>query len=117
MRHVSRMGVLLPALLLIATSGCATKGWVVEEVGRQQAEMGRQQAEMSNQQAEMGQRIDQVGSETQRVNKRVDTVEGRARPKGREHGRSTRRSRVVGNVGQRSGQRCTRARRRRDDQG
>ena len=70
MRHVSRMGVLLPALLLIAASGCATKGWVLEELSRQQAEMG-------NQQAEMGQRIDQVGSETQRVNKRVDGVEGR----------------------------------------
>ena len=70
MRHVSRMGVLLPALLLIAASGCATKGWVLEELSRQQAEMG-------NQQAEMGQRIDQVGSETQRVNKRVDSVEGR----------------------------------------
>ena len=71
MRHVSRMGVLLPALLLIAASGCATKGWVLDELGRQQAEMGHQQAEM-------GQRIDQVGSETQRVNMRVDSVEGRA---------------------------------------
>jgi outer membrane protein OmpA-like peptidoglycan-associated protein len=70
MRHISRMGVLLPALLLIAASGCATKGWVLEELSRQQAEMG-------NQQAEMGQRIDQVGSETQRVSKRVDSVEGR----------------------------------------
>ena len=64
MRHVSRIGVLLPALLLVATSGCATKGWVLEEVSRQQAEMANQQAEMRNQQAEMGQRIDQVGSET-----------------------------------------------------
>jgi outer membrane protein OmpA-like peptidoglycan-associated protein len=70
MRHVSRTGVLLPALLLIAASGCATKDWVREELSRQQAEMG-------NQQAEMGQRIDQVGSETQRVNNRVDSVEGR----------------------------------------
>src|SRR6187402_2856361 len=71
MRHVSRMGVLLPAVLIIAASGCATKGWVLEE-------LGRQQAEIRSQQAEMGQRIDQVGSETQRVNKRVDSVEGRA---------------------------------------
>ena len=70
MRHISRTGVLLPALLLVATSGCATKGWLLEELSRQQAETG-------NQQAEMGQRIDQVGSETQRVNKRVDSVEGR----------------------------------------
>ena len=69
MRHVSRMGVLLPPLLLIVASGCATKDWVLEE-------FSRQQVEMRNQQAEMGQRIDQVGSETQRVNKRVDSVEG-----------------------------------------
>jgi len=60
---------LLPPLLLIAASGCVTKGWVLEE-------LSRQQAEMRNQQVEMGQRIDQVGSETQRVNKRVDSVEG-----------------------------------------
>ena len=33
---------------------------------------------MRTQQVEMGQRIDQVGAETQRVNKRVDSVEGRA---------------------------------------
>src|SRR5215204_428786 len=67
MRHVSRMGVLL---LLIASSGCATRGWVLEQLGGQQAAIGTEQAEMS-------QRIDQVGSETQRVNKRVDGVEGR----------------------------------------
>jgi outer membrane protein OmpA-like peptidoglycan-associated protein len=78
MRHISRSGVLLPALLLIGASGCVTKGGVVEELSRQQAEMANQQAEMRNQQAEMVQRIDQVGSETQRVNQRVDSVEGRA---------------------------------------
>ena len=77
MRHVSRMGVLLPALLLIAASGCATKGWVLEELSRQQAEILTQQAEMRSQQVEMGQRIDQVGSETQRVSKQVDSFEGR----------------------------------------
>jgi len=70
MRHVSRMGILLPALLLIAASGCASKDWVLDE-------LSRQQAEVRNQQAEIGQRIDQVGSETQRVNNRVDNVEGR----------------------------------------
>ncbi len=67
MRHVIPMGALL---LMVGASGCATKGWVLEELGRQQAELGTQQAEM-------GQRIDQVGSETQRVSKRVDSVEGR----------------------------------------
>ncbi len=70
MRHGSPMGVLLPTLLLIAASGCATKGWVLEEINKQQAETRTQQAEMS-------QRIEQVGSETQRINKRVDGVDGR----------------------------------------
>lgn len=74
MRYVSRTGVLLPALLLFAASGCVTKSWVLEEFSKQQAEMAKQQAEMATQQAEMGQRIDQVGAETQRVNTRVDSV-------------------------------------------
>jgi len=42
MRHISRTGVLLPALLLIGASGCVTKGWVREELSRQQAEMATQ---------------------------------------------------------------------------
>jgi outer membrane protein OmpA-like peptidoglycan-associated protein len=78
MRHISRTVVVLPALLAIAASGCVTKGWVLEELGKQQAEIASQQAEIANQRAEMGQRIDQAGSETQRVNKRVDGVEGQA---------------------------------------
>ena len=67
MRHVFPMGALV---LMIGASGCATKGWVLEELGRQQAELGTQQAEI-------GQRIDKVGSETQRVSQRMDSVEGR----------------------------------------
>jgi outer membrane protein OmpA-like peptidoglycan-associated protein len=67
MRHVSRIGVLLPALLLIVASGCATKGWVREELTKQQGEMGQR----------IGQVDERVGSETQRVDKRVDSVEGR----------------------------------------
>jgi outer membrane protein OmpA-like peptidoglycan-associated protein len=61
------MGVLLPALLLIAASGCATKGWVREELTKQQAEMTQR----------VGQVDERVGAETQRVDKRVDSVEGR----------------------------------------
>src|SRR5688572_21727374 len=69
MRHVYRVGVLL---LLIASCGCATRGWVLEQLGGQQAAIVTEQVEMS-------QRIDQIGSETQRVNKRVDGVEGGVR--------------------------------------
>jgi outer membrane protein OmpA-like peptidoglycan-associated protein len=71
MRNVFRMDVVLPVLLLILASGCATRGWVLEQMDKQQAEVGAQQAQM-------GQRIDQVSSETQRVSKQVDSVEGRA---------------------------------------
>ena len=66
MSHVSRIGVLLPALLIVA-SGCATKGWVREELTKQQTEMAQR----------VGQVDERVGSETERVDKRVDSVEGR----------------------------------------
>ena len=75
---------------------------------------------MGNQQAEMGQRIDQVSSETQRVNKRVDSVEGRvnqAVQKAESTGARVGALEASGDVGQRSRERCARARRRRDDQG
>jgi len=68
MKHGSRMAAtLLPALLVVVASGCATKGWVREELSRQQTEMGQR----------IGQVDERVGSEAQRVDKRVDVVEGR----------------------------------------
>jgi outer membrane protein OmpA-like peptidoglycan-associated protein len=67
MRHVSRMGVLLSATVLIVATGCATKGWVREEMSKQEAQVGQR----------IGQVDERVGSETQRVDKRLDTVEGR----------------------------------------
>lgn len=67
MRHVSRTGVLVSATLLIVATGCATKGWVREEMGKQEAQVGQR----------IGQVDERIGSEAQRVDKRVDTVEGR----------------------------------------
>jgi outer membrane protein OmpA-like peptidoglycan-associated protein len=67
MRHVSRTGVLVSATLLIVATGCATKGWVREEMGKQDAQVGQR----------IGQVDERIGSEAQRVDKRVDTVEGR----------------------------------------
>jgi outer membrane protein OmpA-like peptidoglycan-associated protein len=67
MRHVSRTGVLLSATLLIVATGCATKGWVREEMSKQEAQVGQR----------IGQVDERIGSEAQRVDKRVDTVEGR----------------------------------------
>ena len=67
MRHVSRTGVLVSATLLIVATGCATKGWVREEMGKQEAQVGQR----------IGQVDERIGAETQRVDKRVDSVEGR----------------------------------------
>jgi len=70
MRHVSRTGVLLSATLLIVAMGCATKGWVREEMGKQEAQVGQR----------IGQVDERIGTEAKRVDtvdKRVDSVEGR----------------------------------------
>jgi outer membrane protein OmpA-like peptidoglycan-associated protein len=55
------------ATLLIVATGCATKGWVREEMGKQEAQVGQR----------IGQVDERIGTEAQRVDKRVDTVEGR----------------------------------------
>ena len=70
MRHVSRTGVLVSATLLIVATGCATKGWVREEMGKQEAQVGQR----------IGQVDERIGTEAKRVDavdKRIDTVEGR----------------------------------------
>ena len=67
MRHVSRTGVLVSATLLIVATGCATKGWVREEMGKQEVQVGQR----------IGQVDERIGSEAQRVDKRVDTVDKR----------------------------------------
>ena len=67
MRHVSRTGVLVAATLLIVATGCATKGWVREEMGKQEVQVGQR----------IGQVDERIGSEAQRVDKRVDTVDKR----------------------------------------
>jgi len=67
MKQVACVGLVLPAVLIIA-SGCATKSWV--------------RGEMSKQETEVNQRIvkvdERVGEETQRTDKRFESVEGRA---------------------------------------
>jgi outer membrane protein OmpA-like peptidoglycan-associated protein len=55
------------ATLLIVATGCATKGWVREEMGKQEAQVGQRIVQVD----------ERIGSEAQRVDKRVDTVEGR----------------------------------------
>src|SRR6185503_8801612 len=70
MRHVSRTGVLVSATLLIVATGCATKGWVREEMSKQEAQVGQR----------IGQVDARIGTEAKRVDtvdRRIDTVEGR----------------------------------------
>jgi len=70
MRHVSRTGVLVSATLLIVATGCATKGWVREEMSKQEAQVGQR----------IGQVDERIGAEAKRVDtvdRRIDTVEGR----------------------------------------
>jgi outer membrane protein OmpA-like peptidoglycan-associated protein len=55
------------ATLLIVATGCATKGWVREEMSKQDAQVGQR----------IGQVDERIGSEAQRVDKRVDTVDKR----------------------------------------
>jgi outer membrane protein OmpA-like peptidoglycan-associated protein len=60
--------------MLVLVSGCATKGWVREELGKRDTELG-------NRETELGQRIgkvdERVGEETRRIDTRVEQVEGR----------------------------------------
>ena len=98
MRHVSRTGVLVSATLLIVATGCATKGWVREEMGKQEAQVGQR----------IGQVDERIGAEAQRVDKRVDTVEGRVEPGGPEdgwHGRPGGYPRDVDHLDQRGRER------------
>jgi outer membrane protein OmpA-like peptidoglycan-associated protein len=55
------------ATLLIVATGCATKGWVREEMSKQDAQVGQRIVQVD----------ERIGSEAQRVDKRVDTVDKR----------------------------------------
>ena len=71
MRKVAWMGIVVPAMLVLV-SGCASKGWVREELGKRDTELGQR----------IGKVDERVGEEAQRVGKRVETVEGRVNEEG-----------------------------------
>jgi outer membrane protein OmpA-like peptidoglycan-associated protein len=71
MGQVSRTGIAALAVLVLA-SGCATKGWVREELDKKEAALGQR----------IGQVDDRVGQESQRVEQRVEKVEGRVTQEG-----------------------------------
>ena len=80
MRQVVMVGVVLPAALLLV-SGCATKKWVTEYVGKKEVETDQRFTGVDKKMAD----------ETQRVDQRVDGVDtrlkinrGHARPDDRD---------------------------------
>lgn len=66
MRNIVRMGVAIPALLLLV-SGCATRDWVREYVAPKEADIGQR----------IGTVEGKVGEETARVDQRIAATEGR----------------------------------------
>jgi outer membrane protein OmpA-like peptidoglycan-associated protein len=67
MRHAVKMGVVLPAVMLL-TGGCiATRGWVNELVGKKEVETDQKVAAVDQ----------KATAENQRVDQKVDGVDGR----------------------------------------
>ena len=67
MRQAVKMGVVLPAVMLL-TSGCiATRGWVNELVGKKEVETDQKVAAVDQ----------KATAETQRIDQKVDGVDGR----------------------------------------
>ena len=67
MRQAAKMGVVLPAVMLL-TSGCiATRGWVNELVGKEKVEMDQKVSAVDQ----------KATAENQRVDQKVDGVDGR----------------------------------------
>jgi outer membrane protein OmpA-like peptidoglycan-associated protein len=75
MRQVVGTAVVVPAMLILV-SGCATRGWVREELGKRDTEIGQRIVKVN----------ERVGEETQRVSARVEKVEGRVGEDGQRLG-------------------------------
>ena len=73
MRRLLSHGALLSAIVLVAT-GCATKNWVNQLVGKKQAEVERGQADINQRVGEVDSRLNET---SQRLEGRVGGVEGR----------------------------------------
>jgi outer membrane protein OmpA-like peptidoglycan-associated protein len=67
MRHAVTMGVVLPAVMLLASGCVATRGWVREHVGKTEVEMDKKVSAVDQ----------KATAENQRVDQKVDGVDGR----------------------------------------
>jgi outer membrane protein OmpA-like peptidoglycan-associated protein len=67
MRQAVKMGVVLPAVMLLASGCVATRGWVTEHVGKKEVEMDQKVAAVDQ----------KATAENQRVDQKVNGVDGR----------------------------------------
>lgn len=72
MRQALMVGVVLPTALMLV-SGCATKGWVTEYVGKKEAESDQRFTGVDRKMADESQRVDQ---KIDGVDSRLKTTEG-----------------------------------------
>jgi outer membrane protein OmpA-like peptidoglycan-associated protein len=76
MAQLARKGILVPAALLVIASGCATKGWVREELGKRDTELNQRIVKVDDRVGQETQRIEgRVNEQTQRYDTRLNTVE------------------------------------------
>jgi outer membrane protein OmpA-like peptidoglycan-associated protein len=76
MRHAVGVGVLLPAVFLVAT-GCATKDFVREYVGQKETAIGQRITTVEGNVAEGNQRLTTQTRRLDQESQRIGTVEGR----------------------------------------
>jgi len=73
MRQVVRLGVVLPAVMLLASGCVATRGWVTEMVGKKEVEIDQKVAGVDKRLTDENQRVDQ---KVEGVDTRLKTAEG-----------------------------------------
>src|SRR5207245_10610552 len=73
MRQVARLGVVLPAVMLLASGCVATRGWVTEMVGKKEVEIDQKVAGVDKRLTDENQRVDQ---KVEGVDTRLKTAEG-----------------------------------------
>jgi len=73
MRQAVKLGVVLPAVMLLASGCVATRGWVTEHVGKKEVEIDQKVAGVDKRLTDENQRVDQ---KVEGVDTRLKTAEG-----------------------------------------
>jgi outer membrane protein OmpA-like peptidoglycan-associated protein len=78
MRQLVTLGVMLPAVILLASGCVATRGWVTEHVGKKEVEIdGKVDQKVAGVEQKVAGVDKRLTEESQRVDQRVDGVDGR----------------------------------------